>query len=222
MFFLKVFIFLFPWKFRRLLLIHIFGYEIHSTAKIGIAWVFPAKLKMDAFSYIDHFTIAINLDEINLGKHSSIGRSNWITGFSSTKKTKHFEHQKGIRNACLNIGQHSSITKNHHIDCTNQISIGSFTTIAGYNSQLLTHSINIEMCRQDSTPICIGDYCFIGTNVVILGGAVLPSFSILGAKSLLNKPFKEQYFLYGGVPAKQIKELELDLLYFKRNNGFVY
>jgi acetyltransferase-like isoleucine patch superfamily enzyme len=77
------------------------------------------------------------------------------------------------------------------------------------------------MNLQDSSPIIIGDFCFVGTNVVVLGGAVLPSYSVLGAKSLLNKEIQNQYYLYGGVPAIPIKPINQSALYFKRTSGFV-
>ena len=209
-----------PWKLRRIFLNKFFRYEIHPTARIGLAWVFPAKLKMGAFSRIDHFTTAIHLDTIVLGDNSKIGRGNWITGFPSKTSSQHFVHQPE-RKADLIIGSSSAITKNHHIDCTNTITIGNFSTIAGYHSQLLTHSIDVYTNRQDSSPITIGDYTFVGTNVVILGGAVLPAHAVLGAKSLLNKSFIVEYMLYGGVPAKPLTPISREAKYFDRTTGFV-
>ena len=94
-------------------------------------------------------------------------------------------------------------------------------TIAGYQSQFLTHSINVYDNRQDSHPIYIGDYSFTGTNVVVLGGASLPANSVLGAKSLLNKSFQDEWMLYGGNPAKPIIPIRKDAKYFSRNKGFV-
>jgi acetyltransferase-like isoleucine patch superfamily enzyme len=120
------------------------------------------------------------------------------------------------------MGECSAITKNHHIDCTNLIQIGRFTTVAGYQTQLLTHSIDILKSCQDSAPILIGDYTFIGTNATILGGAILPDYSVLGAKSLLNKPYSQKWMLYGGVPAKPLRELPKDAKYFHRTDGFIY
>jgi acetyltransferase-like isoleucine patch superfamily enzyme len=75
--------------------------------------------------------------------------------------------------------------------------------------------------RQDSSPISIGDYAFIGTNVTVLGGSTLPAYSVLGAKSLLNKNFDQEWKLYGGVPAKVIQDIPSDAKYFKRETGFV-
>ena len=211
---------LLPWSLRRWVLNKHFGYQIHPTAKIGLAWVFPGKLVMAEHTRIDHFTVAIHIDKIELGANSTIGRGNWITGLTTTGTSLHFKHQTD-RRAELKVGTSSSITKNHHIDCTNIITIGNFSTIAGYQSQLLTHSINIMDNRQDSAPINIGDYTFVGTNVVILGGATLPNRSVLGAKSLLNKTFSDEYTLYGGVPAKAIAPISPDAKYFNRADGFV-
>ncbi|GAB3925943.1 hypothetical protein GCM10028827_16110 [Mucilaginibacter myungsuensis] len=176
---------------------------------------------MGSNAKIDHFTVGVNFDKLIMENDSYIGRSNWITGFPISTDSKHFQHQPD-RKADLIIGQHAAITKKHHIDCTNTITVGAFATIAGYNSQLLTHSINTFENRQDSAPIIIGDHTFVGTNVVILGGATLPAYSVLGAKSMLNKKHDQEWSLYGGVPAKLISNIPVTAKYFSRTEGFVY
>lgn len=208
-----------PWGLKRILLEKVFKYEIDSSAYIGLSWVFPGELRMGPKCRIDHFTVAIHLDKIDMAPGSRVGRSNWITGFSSKDK-KHFRHQPE-RISLLQIGQESAITKHHHIDATSPIIIGSFTTVAGYYSQLLTHSIDVQENRQDSNPIHIGDYCFVGTNTVLLGGSRLPDRSVLGAKALLNKAFTETDTLYGGQPAKKIKAITGKRKYFTREHGYV-
>jgi acetyltransferase-like isoleucine patch superfamily enzyme len=217
----KMLVFLLPWTLKRRALNKWFGYQIDKEARIGLAWVFPGKLVMKKGARVDHFTVAVHLDRIELGENATIGRSNWITGFTSGTDSKHFQHQQE-RQSILILNAESAITKNHHIDCTNVITIGRYVTVAGYNSQLLTHSIDIYEGRQDSKPITIGDYCFIGTNATILGGASLPSYSVLGAKSLLNKNFVEPYTLYAGNPAKPIKQLDTNAKYFTRQQGFIH
>jgi len=218
---LKIIIIFLPWKLKRFTLIKFFNYTIDPSSHIGLSWIYPNHLTLKKKSKIGHLNIAIHLDTIILNKFSTISRGNWITGFSTNKNSKHFNHQIN-RKSELIIGEHSAITKNHHIDCTSSVSIGKFTTIAGYRSQILTHSINIIENRQDSKPISIGDYCFIGTSTIILGGAELPSFSVLGANSLLNKKLAEEYSLYGGVPAKFISKISQEAKYFTRTEGFVY
>src|SRR5690606_24816857 len=128
---------------------------------------------------------------------------------------RHFQHQEDRRSTLI-LGKSSAITKNHHIDCTHTIIIGKFTTVAGYQSQFLTHSIDIYKGRQHSKAIQIGDYCFISTGVKVLGGATIPDFSVLGAGAVVNKKFEDPYCLYAGVPAEKIKELPRDAKYFNR------
>ena len=218
---LKTITLLLPWFLRRRVLNYWFGFDIHPTAHIGWAWIFPKSLIMRAGSSIDHFTVAIHLDSIQLEEHASIGRNNWITGFPSNSDSPHFKHQVN-RTSKLVLGESSAITKGHHFDCTNTIEIGRFATIAGYQSQFLTHSINILENRQDSAPITIGAYTFVGTNSVVLGGAFLPAYCILGAKSLLNKHYVQEWRLYGGVPAKELSIISETAKYFTRASGFVF
>lgn len=216
----NVILIILPWFIRRILLIKIYKYKIHKTARIGLAYIFPRYLEMGENSRIDHFTVAIHLDKLIIDNNSTIGRSNWITGFPTETDSLHFKHQPNRVSEFI-LRENSAITKHHHLDCTNSLKIGKFVTIAGYQSQLLTHSIDVNENRQDSKPITIGDYCFVGTNVVILGGASLPSYSVLGAKSLLNKAYVEEWKLYAGTPAKDVAEIDKTAKYFSRFNGFV-
>ena len=102
-----------------------------------------------------------------------------------------------------------------------RIEIGAYTTIAGYRSQFMTHAIDVRENRQDAAPIAIGEYCFVGTEVVVLGGARLPDRSVLGAKALLNRAATAPGWLYAGVPARPVKALPADAKYFQRKEGFV-
>ena len=70
-----------PWPLKRFILVKFFKYEIHPSAKIGFSWIYPQKLIMDANSQFGHFNVAIHLDKIIIGEHSSVARGNWITGF---------------------------------------------------------------------------------------------------------------------------------------------
>jgi acetyltransferase-like isoleucine patch superfamily enzyme len=211
---------LLPWPLKRLLLQGVYGYELNPSARIGLSWIYPRRLRMAAGSRIDSLCVAVNLDAIELGEKASIGRGNWITGFPTGTGSPHFAHQQE-RRAELLLGAHAAITKHHHIDATNRISIGPFTTIAGYRSQLLSHAIDLQHNRQHSEPITIGGHCFVGTSCVILGGSVLPHHCVLGALSLLNKPQVEPWSLYAGQPARRLKAIDSSAAYFSRTRGFV-
>lgn len=209
-----------PWPMRRRFLERRFGYSIHPTSRIGLAWIAPRRLVMEENSRIGHFNFCKNIDLLHLGAHAIIGQLNWITGFPSGD-SRHFAHQPA-RSPELVLGQHAGVSSRHFFDCTNHIRIGAFATIAGFRSQFVTHSIDLAAGRQSSEPIEVGEYCFVGTNSVLLGGSELPHHSVLSAKSLLNKRWEEPFQLYGGVPAKPLKELSPEMEYFRRQEGFVW
>jgi acetyltransferase-like isoleucine patch superfamily enzyme len=211
---------LLPWPARRSLLEKQFGYSIHPTSRIGLAWICPRRLVMEENSRIGHFTLCKNIDLLHLGANAIIGQLNWITGFPSGN-SRHFAHQTD-RHPELILEAHAGISSRHLIDCTSRVRIGAFATVAGFRSQLVTHSIDLSAGRQSSEPIEIGEYSFVGTEAVVLGGSSLPHHSVLAAKSLLNKKWDAPYHLYGGVPAKPLKELPQDREYFRRKEGFVW
>lgn len=218
--FIQISLLILPWPLRRYFLGKIFGFTIHKSAKIGISIILAKKLLMEAHTYIGTFNICNAIDTLSMSANSIIGSFVYITGYP-TNLQQHFTHI--VNRRCeLIIGSHSAITSRHFIDCTAGVYIGSFTTVAGIRSQLMTHSIDLRLNKQHAKEISIGDYCFIGTECVILGGAELPNYSILGAKSLLSKKVTEIYSLYGGVPAKFINKLDKkEFEYFSRTTGFV-
>ena len=219
--FLLMFTVVLPWRLRRWVLQRWLGYQIDPTSRIGLSWVFPRRLILEAHARIGHLTVCKNLDLVHLREHALIGNLDWITGFPPGP-SPHYAHQPERRPELL-VGAHAAITHRHLIDCTATVSIGAFTTFAGFQSQILTHSIDIAAGRQTSAPVTIGEYCFIGTNCVLLGGAVLPDRSVLGAKSLLNKAFSEGCQLYGGVPARPLQPLPVaENAYFRRETGMVF
>ena len=208
-----------PWLLRRWLLNTFFGYKIHRTARMGFCLAVPRHLIMEEHSYIGHLTACVHLDLVHLKAHAFIGRGNWITGYP-TGGTEFFAHMPG-RHSELILCEHAAITHRHLIDCTERVTLGRYTTFAGFRSQILAHTIDVVEGRQSAQPVSIGDYCFIGTDCVLLGGGVLPDYCVLAAKSLLNKAYAEQYMLYGGVPARPLRPLPKDAHYFTRTSGYV-
>jgi len=208
-----------PWPVKRLVLNYFFGYSLCKTSYIGLSWIFPKYLKMMENAKIATGNVCLHLDRLIMLHDSSIARGNWITGYPKSNDD-HFSHIVD-RDPSLYIGEHSSITKKHHFDCTESIRIGSFTTIAGYGSQFLTHSINIKLAIQDAKPISIGDFCFIGTSSTFLGGSMLSNGCVVGANSLVNKAHKESFCLIAGSPAVLVKKMSANFKYFTRTKGYI-
>lgn len=210
---------LLPWRLRRILLQRLYGYRLDPGSHVGLAWVYPRELTLERGASIGHLTVCRGMSRLQLGVGASIGRLNWITAYPADRR-EHFSHCIG-RSPELVLGEHAAITNRHIVDCTARVSIGRYATIAGFRSQLLTHSIDLRECRQDARPIDIGEYCFVGTACTLLGGGVLPDYSVLGAGALLNSAFRESHRLYAGVPAKSVAAIARDIGYFHRAVGFV-
>lgn len=61
-----------------------------------------------------------------------------------------------------------------------------------------------EVLNKPNIPITIGNHCWIGCGCHILRGASLPSDTIVGAGSIVNKIFTEEYTVIAGSPAKVV------------------
>ena len=128
--FLALLVCILPRPFKFFIYRKIFRYSISSSSHIGFSYININYLEMDSNSSIGNFNFIGNFDSFYQGKYATVSSFNWITGFSTKVNSKHFAHQKS-RLSSLILGDHSAITKHHHIDCTNTVEIGCFTTIAG-------------------------------------------------------------------------------------------
>jgi acetyltransferase-like isoleucine patch superfamily enzyme len=211
---------LLPWSIKRRVLEKFWGYDIAESSRIGLSYIFPGHLKLEAGARIGHLNVAVHLESLVCGENSRIGRSNWITGHE--RSGRFFSHLPG-RSSSFSLGAESAVTKSHIFDCSDSISIGSFTTVAGYGSQFITHGIDLASSKQSCDPIDIGSFCLVSTRVTVVGGAILPCYSQLAAGSVLTSRLDvlKEYSLYGGSPAKWKKNLDPDSRYFHRESGFV-
>lgn len=205
-----------PWRLKRLLLMHLLGYRLDISAKIGCSLLDVSSVYMGRGARIGHMTVFRDMDDVSIGNFGRIGNLNWITGGS-----ERFGGGGDLIRSILEVGDHSSITNRHYIDCSHSIRIGGFTTIAGVRSQFLTHSVDLRSCQQQASPIIIGEYCFVGTGCIVLPGATLPSYSVLAAGSVLREKMEESWTLYTGVPARRKKQISASDLYFRRKIGYI-
>jgi acetyltransferase-like isoleucine patch superfamily enzyme len=77
------------------------------------------------------------------------------------------------------------------------------------NVGLITVNHNLENLdtHQNGKDIVIGKNCWIGMNSVILPGVCLGDHTIVGAGSVVTKPFTEGHCVIPGNPAKKIRKL---------------
>ncbi len=101
----------------------------------------------------------------------------------------------------LEVGAGAVIVSGHRIDFTDKVTIGRNVIVGGRNSSLWTHN------RQQTAPIVIGDFCYLGSEVRLAPGARLAEGCILALGSVLSGAIDVPGSLVGGVPARVIRPL---------------
>lgn len=197
-----------------------YGAKIGRDVKIGFSLIDVENLELGDGSSIGHLNVVKGLARLSLGSSSRLGNLNWISGFP--KNRTDFFQLDIDRVPELVVGNESSITNRHLIDCTGGVYIGSFVTFAGFRSQILTHSINVYESRQRALSVRIGDYSFVGTAVVILPGGNIADKAIVAAGSVVVGNLAPSFSLFAGVPAKLVKKIDREVGYFSREKGRVF
>jgi acetyltransferase-like isoleucine patch superfamily enzyme len=113
----------------------------------------------------------------------------------------------------LTIGDGTQMQPNTVIICYKEITIGVGCQIAD-NVVLVDFDHDLTV-REDILkvgkikPINIGNYCWIGSNSVILKGVTLGDGCVVGAGSVVTKSFPGDVIIAGN-PAKLIKKRKYD------------
>ena len=203
-----------PWFIRKRLLRLIWGYELAPTARIGWSYVFPVHLQMGEGASIGNLSYVAGMDRVEVGPNAMIGNLNWITGLPADSRPAGFS-----TSTILRLGAESAITNRHYLDVQDTIAIGRYTTVAGVHSVILTHGIDYRTNQQASGAVMVGDHCLIGTNVVILPGALVGSRVIIAAGAVVTRRDHPGPGLYTGTPAGLKSTPAADCAYFTRTTG---
>ncbi len=68
------------------------------------------------------------------------------------------------------------------------------------------HKISYASKRQKANPIRIGNHVWIGSNVTLLKGSVIPDGCVVGSGSVVARAFETPNTLIAGNPARVVKE----------------
>lgn len=112
----------------------------------------------------------------------------------------------------LKIGDNTQIQPFCTIIAKEQIVIGRNCSIAS-GVRIYDHDHNLEdvhSIQEDGkiASVTIGDYCWIGANVVILKGVELANYCVVGAGAIVTKSFPEGSILVGN-PARLLRKREI-------------
>ncbi len=194
-----------------------FGYQIGKRVRIGFSIIDAKECAIDDDVSIGHLNALVGIKKLSIGDHARIGHLNIIRGGDEVRLGRYTEI---IRLNEINsipdpvivtpadprfiLGAGSVIAASHKIDFSDRVEFGKCVILGGRNSSLWTHN------RQQTKPILIGDYSYIGSEIRIAPGGEIPPKCIVGIGSVITKKFEDEYFLIAGVPAKAIKELDED------------
>jgi acetyltransferase-like isoleucine patch superfamily enzyme len=202
----------------------LFGYRFGPGVRIGLSLLDAQVLVLDAGTRIGHFNAILRVRQLQAGRHTRVGTFNVIRGGERVVLGDYSEVMRlNVLNAIpdhdcttepesvLEVGAGTVITSGHRIDFTDKVTLGKNVIVGGRNSSLWTHN------RQETAPIEVGDFCYLGSEVRLAPGARLPDECLLAIGSVLAGEIKEPRSLVAGVPAKVVRPLnERDLARIRR------
>jgi acetyltransferase-like isoleucine patch superfamily enzyme len=186
------------------------GWAIGDGVHIGPCLVLRVgHVDVGGGAYIGSCNVIRDLAALTLGEHTEIMHWNWVTA-------SRLLGEAGAP-CLLHLGPHSNITSRHYIDCSGGVRVGTHTTIAGVRSALLTHGISWKSSAQTFSPIEIGDYCLISSNVHVSPGTVVGNRIVVGMGATIAGRLLDPG-LYIQSRAKLVKS-DLGGEYFRREEG---
>ena len=112
------------------------------------------------------------------------------------------------KSATLSFGSNFAATEGLKINCAKRVTIGS-DCLFSWGIQIIDTDfhkiITQEIIVNENKDILIGNHIWLGFNTTILKGTTVTNNVIVGAHSLLNKVYNEEYVVYAGNPAKVVK-----------------
>ncbi len=205
----------FPSFLKRPLYRVFFDYKIGKGVKIGITVLDAKECEIDKKVRIGHFNVFTGINRLSIGDHSRIGHLNIIRGGVEVKLGRYTEILRlneinaipdpiasNPVDSRFELGDGSIIVASHKIDFTDRVIFGKRCILGGRNSSLWTHN------RQETKPIVIGDYTYLGSEIRITPGCSIPAKSVVGIGSVVTSSYDDEYWLIAGIPAEPVKKLE--------------
>jgi acetyltransferase-like isoleucine patch superfamily enzyme len=206
---------LLPGFVKRPLYRILFGYRIGPGVRVGVALIDAHEVDLAAGCSIGHLSAIVSVGRLELGTAARIGKLNIIRGGERVVLGSYVHVMRlNVLNAIpdhdcttnpqsvLELGPGTVITSGHRIDFTDRVTLGKNVIVGGRNSSLWTHN------RQETAPISIGDFCYLGSEVRLAPGARLPNECILAIGAVLAGEIDEPRSLVAGVPARVVRPLE--------------
>jgi acetyltransferase-like isoleucine patch superfamily enzyme len=195
----RFFVLLAP-SFLRIRLLRRRGAKIGEGCFIGMSIIDAKEIEIGDHVRIASFNIIHRLSKLQMDDGSRMNGFNWITGAG-----------KGY----LLVGKNTAITRLHFFEASGGVILRENSIIAGRNTYFFTHGISSTNLN-DVRPIEVGPWCYVGASSRFVPGASIARGTFVGMGAVISKPIEEEYVLVGGVPARVIKRLSAEDIYFNR------
>ena len=211
---LLVLLALLPGFLKRPLYRWLFGYRIGRSVRLGVSLIDAREVQLEEGAEIGHLNLILRVGRLELGKKARIETLNILRGGERIRLGAYATVMRmNVLNAIpdhdctteptstLDLHDGAIVVSGHRLDFTDRISIGRNVIVGGRNSSLWTHN------RQQTAPIAIGDFCYLGSEIRVAPGGRLAPECILALGSVLSGHIDEPRSLVGGVPAKIVRPL---------------
>ena len=203
-----------PSAVKRVCYRGLFGYKIGKRVRIGVSIIDVANCEIGDDVSIGHLNIFTGTSKLSIGEHSRIGVLNIFRGGKEIRIGRYCEILRlneinsipepdivNVADPTFILGDGSMLGASHKIDFTDRVELGKRVILGGRNSSIWTHN------RQKTSPVAIGDYSYIGSEIRIAPGGIVPARCIVGIGSVITRVFMDENTLIAGVPAAVVKEL---------------
>lgn len=194
-----------------------FGYKIGKRVRIGFSIIDAAECEIGDEVSIGHLNVFTGVGKLSIGEHSRVGALNIFRGGDEIRIGRYCDilrlneinsiPEPDVVNEIdprFILGDGSMIGASHKIDFTDRVEFGKCVILGGRNSSVWTHN------RQITKPVIVGERTYLGSEIRIAPGSEIASRCIVGMGAVISGKFAAEYKLIGGVPAKEIKDLDDD------------
>jgi acetyltransferase-like isoleucine patch superfamily enzyme len=202
-----------PQRLKHELARRVLGWDVDPSAYIGRSLLLVGHVSMAPGASIGHRNVFRELDEVRLAARASIGTRNWVVGIPPNAEM--FPASPN-RRPSLVMGEGAMLTEAHMIDCADRVELGDYASLAGFRSQVLTHSLNLVRDRFEAHPVTIGDRSAVMSGCILQSGTRVPERCIVSAGSVVNSKLAKPLTFYRGNPAEAVRELPPTLGFFQR------
>jgi len=179
-------------------------------------------------------TLVLGCGKFTVGDDCTISAFNVFKGLAHTRldgknfigSWNQFTAAPGYQDYSDRIGmlwmkEQSFVTNRHYVDCSGQVILEPYAAVSGIKCIIQSHELDLVDNKTTVGRVVIGERAVISTACIMLKGSHLPDRSILAAGSVMVKAKEDvevpKSGLYGGAPARYIKELT-DLKWWHRES----